>query len=506
MACEAVAMSPSAPSDSTTDQEMSARRAFLELEDWCRTGSALDLPLHDVERQVVEKGREVLRLLLQQNLDARGSGRVGRAIQVEGGEEDGGQPVVLSHVRPGERKQRTTLGAVGVSRISYSFPGEQSVSPLDEELQLPDRIYSYELQRHLVRESVKGPFDEAVDSVREFTGEKVPKRSAEELMEKASVDFEAFYAQRTPPPPSETSQIVVATADCKGIPMIPADRPKDSDTDKPGKKKMAIITGVYTVAPRPRTPEDVLESLYRDPSRPRLVASPDDEPRVRPEHKQLAASLKKGKDKLFAEMAEEVERRDPDKAKIRVALTDGEKALQGRMRKELPGATLVLDLLHGLGYVHGAAKLLHPNDAGRSQEWSKAQTLRILKGQVSQVVRGIRQSVTKRGLTGKVREDLLAASNYLYRNRHFMRYDSYLAQGLPIATGVIEGACKNLVCDRMERSGMSWSAETAEAMVKLRAVYLSGDFDVYWRFHIQQEQQRLHPKGRWMAVHVVEQE
>jgi hypothetical protein len=91
-------------------------------------------------------------------------------------------------------------------------------------------------------------------------------------------------------------------------------------------------------------------------------------------------------------------------------------------------------------------------------------------------------------------------AKYLYRNRHRMRYHHYLEQGWPIASGPVEGACKNLIKDRMERSGMRWTEAMAEAIVKLRALYLSGDFDAYWSFHIQKDQQRLHPPDQWTVV------
>ena len=74
------------------------------------------------------------------------------------------------------------------------------------------------------------------------------------------------------------------------------------------------------------------------------------------------------------------------------------------------------------------------------------------------------------------------------------------ALGLPIASGPVEGACKNLIKDRMERSGMRWTPSMAEAVVQLRALYLSGDFDAYWAFHITQDQTRIHPPGRWAVV------
>lgn len=109
----------------------------------------------------------------------------------------------------------------------------------------------------------------------------------------------------------------------------------------------------------------------------------------------------------------------------------------------------------------------------------------------------MRPIVTKRGLKGQKAKTIAEVSNYLYANRERMRYDVYLGRGWPIATGSVEGACKNLVGDRFERSGMRWTPAMAEAMLKLRAVYLSGDWDAYWRWHIRQDQLRLYRKDTW---------
>lgn len=108
--------------------------------------------------------------------------------------------------------------------------------------------------------------------------------------------------------------------------------------------------------------------------------------------------------------------------------------------------------------------------------------------------------VTKRRLRGARRKTLQSTAAYYYRNRSRMRYAVYLKQGLPIASGSVEGACKNLVKDRMERSGMRWTPEMAEAMLRLRATYLSGDFEEYWDYHIRQEQQRLYPYAHQISV------
>ncbi len=141
---------------------------------------------------------------------------------------------------------------------------------------------------------------------------------------------------------------------------------------------------------------------------------------------------------------------------------------------------------------------LHPEGSPEAIAFVRERARRILHGQVSQVVKGFRSIVTKRKLKGQKAKTLTEVANYLYANRTRMRYDIYLANGWPIASGSVEGACKNLVRDRFERSGMRWTPKMAEAMLKLRAVYLSGDWDVYWQWHIQQDQLRLYHKDTWL--------
>jgi hypothetical protein len=179
-------------------------------------------------------------------------------------------------------------------------------------------------------------------------------------------------------------------------------------------------------------------------------------------------------------------------------LTDGERALQIRVDQKL-NVTLILDLMHALEKLWKATYVFHAEGSLDADLWVLDRALRILLGDVGQVVKGIRQSITKRGLTGPKRKTLNAVANYLYRNRSRMRYDEYLANGWPIASGPVEGACKNLIKDRMERSGMRWTEQMAEAIVQLRAIYLSGDFDRYWQFHIDRDQRRLYPV-EWAVV------
>ena len=472
-----------------------ARQQFFLLEQWLASPQTLQLPLHQVECQQEHKGREVQRLLLQTHIQQRGHGAVGLALRVN----EGVGPVLYPHRRLHTRRLKTIFGSVEITRMSYSRPGAASIHPLDEALQLPARSFSYELQKRLVKAAAQGTFRETRERSAEITGAPVPTRSIEEVIQDAAPDFDACYSERTPEPWTETGSILVAAVDGKGIPMV---KPGGAQRivrltkgQKANRKRMATVAAVFTRAPWIRTPKQVVESLF-DTERIIRTGEP---PAPRPEHKRVWASLTKGKAAVIGEGAAEMLRRHPQGHKIHVALTDGERALQNLVSAKLQ-VTLILDLLHVLEKLWKAAYVFHTEGSPEAEQWVRVRALRILQGSVSQVVKGIRQSVTKLRLGGSKGKTLSSVADYLYRNRTRMCYDEYLAQGLPIASGPVEGACKSLIKDRMERSGMRWTEGMAEAIVKLRAIYLSGDLDPYWSFHIQRDQERLHPARRWSVV------
>ena len=479
-------MAPSSP----------AQHEFASLEAWLSAPPTLQLPLHQIEGQQEQKGRELQRLLLQAHIQQRGLGNVGPALCVY---QEGQQTTLYSRRRLHSRVLKTIFGAIEITRMGYYRPGKESIHPLDEALQLPARSFSYELQKRMARAVAQGPFREAGERIAEITGAPVPVRSLEEVMQEAAQDFDAFYAERTPPPSTTTGSILVAAVDGKGIPITKpkgGQRPvRRTKGQKANRKKMATVATVFTRAPWIRTPQQVVESLFS----PECVSRAAENPPPRPEHKRVWASLTKGKAAVIAEVAAEVLRRDPQGHKTHVALSDGERALQILVTQKLQ-VTLILDLLHVLEKLWKAAYVFHAEGSAEAEQWVRLRAEKMLQGHVSRVVQGIRQTVTKLALRGSKRKALASVANYLYRNRCRLHYDQYLAQGLPIASGPVEGACKNLIKDRMERSGMRWTEAMAESIVKLRAIYLSGDFDQYWPFHIMKDQERLYPAGRWSVV------
>ena len=108
----------------------------------------------------------------------------------------------------------TVFGAVEVMRMGYSRPGQPSIFPLDQALSLPQRSFSYELQRRLVKAAVQNPFLASVETIAELIGVSVSKRSLEQVLPDVAQDFDVFYQQR--PPDTATGSILVAAVDGKG--------------------------------------------------------------------------------------------------------------------------------------------------------------------------------------------------------------------------------------------------------------------------------------------------
>ncbi|MCA1681882.1 MAG: ISKra4 family transposase, partial [Actinobacteria bacterium] len=125
-----------------------------------------------------------------------------------------------------------------------------------------------------------------------------------------------------------------------------------------------------------------------------------------------------------------------------------------------------------------------------AERWVRTQGLRILHGHSDQVAATLRRSAA--GLHPGQRTGAEACARYLTNTGPYLDYPTALAQGWPIATGVIEGACRHLIKDRMDLTGARWSLPGAEAVLKLRALHSNGDFDDYWNYHLTQEKHRIH--------------
>ena len=184
--------------------------------------------------------------------------------------------------------------------------------------------------------------------------------------------------------------------------------------------------------------------------------------------------------------------RDEPHIRARVALTDGAESLQQHMITAFPEHTLILDIIHASEYLWATATGLLGETSPLRTPWVAMKLDLLLTGQVGRLIAQLTAEATSATWTETQRTAIQRTIGYYVRHRAYMQYDRYLAQGWPIGTGVVEGACGHLVKDRMEQAGMRWTQDGAQAILDLRAVRINGDWDAYWQFHRQQQHHRLY--------------
>ncbi len=475
-----------------------ARQEFEHIVRYLDSEEVRSMTHSELERELEKKGRELMRTLLQEHLDARGPGECAQPVR-------GSDGVERPRVRLQERKLETVFGAVSVARAGYGQKGTESLHPLDAELNLSDERYSLELRRRVAEEAAKSSFDETLESIRKTTGGHVPKRQIEELVMRAAQDFDAFYEMRQGQPAvgEQTGSVLVMSVDGKGVVMRTQDLREQtrkaaaarkhkmgtrlSKGEKKNAKRMATVAAVYTITLFVRQPEDLVAESNSARAEP---------PRPRPEQKRLWASLEKTPKEVIEKVFQEARYRDPAHEKNWVALVDGNKTqlriLRRMAREKGLDLTIIVDVIHVIEYLWDAGRAFYPEAGSELESWVRVRLLEILWGKGSFVAGGMRRSATRRSLVSAERKPVDACAHYLLTYAPFLKYNRYLAQGLPIATGVIEGACRHLVKDRMEVTGARWSLTGAEAVLRLRALRSSHDFDEYWTFHEAKEYERNH--------------
>ncbi len=449
----------------------------------------------DVEAIIQEKGQEIIRQLAQGYLSQRSAEEEKKEFVLG---EDG---IRRNYRRTGcTRKIESRFGEVEVSRIGYYGRFAGSVFPLDAELNLPPNKYSHGLQCEIAHLTAVASFDETLEFLERQGGGLLPKRQLQEVSASIVCDFSEFYKQPFERL-SEKNSILVITADGKGVSMHNQDlRPatkKQAEKDqkskksrlqpgeKKGRKRMATVVSVYETSPHHRTPEQLLRIDGEiAPPRPEIT------------NKRVWAEITEDMRNALDQGFQEALRRDPEQKMEWVVLIDGQtdliRQVKAQAKKHNVKITVVQDFIHVVEYIWKAAHALYPDkqEAGKREEWVRERTLEILKGNGKSVASGLRRAATRRGLDTKERIPLDTAANYIKKNQERLRYGDALSKGLPIATGVIEGACRHLVKDRMDLTGARWRLKSADAVLKLRALKASGDLKKYLDFHFWKERSR----------------
>ena len=477
------------------DEFTAAKEQFEKLLGELRSELTRTLEHGDVESLIAREGNELLRCLMQGYLDQRAVAEEALDGVVGADEQE------RRHFRTRSRALLTLFGEVTVRRLGYSGAWLDSVFPLDAALNLPPDTYSLGLRRKVGWDVAKGSFDEAVRAIAEGMGAKVPKRQTEQLSRAVSRDFDACYASQ---PREAATGLLVMSVDGKGVVVrhqdlreatrVAADKSKRkcktrlSRGEKRNRKRMATVAAVYEVAPYPRTAEQIMG----------LDESETIRPKVR--NKRVWASRRQSPAEVIEQLFAEAQRRDPGHERTWLVLVDGQEA----QREEIAAAIarhrkdtgVIQDFVHALEYLWKAAYCFHADGTEAAEAWVLEHTLALLRGKVSDVAAGMRRSATRQGLSQEARAPVDKCADYLLKNKARFDYATALANGWPIATGIIEGACRHLVNDRMDLTGARWRLEGAEAILRLRALRASRDFEDYMAFHRRQERQRNHDSAQ----------
>ncbi len=467
---------------------------------------------HDVEKGIFEQLLKIGAQALKYFFTKQGDGDLGATVIVDSGE-------TYNRLVSRTRQYYSIFGTFNLERAVYgTYEGKKiEFVPLDTRLQLPASAHSYLLQEWSQSIAVEVPFKKTMEilgnifpiSMSVDTLEQINQIVAEhadsyrkELEETISESLENLSKRE-----SETvkDSVLVLSADGKGIPIRHAnDQPRIESQQKnrgpkPDRKRLAVVGSSYLTAPYIRSPEEVLDALFRVDA-----DSTGETVNERPTaiYKSVVANLSREVDgetinatsATFAWLKAQKECFEDYVELPPVFLMDGQPSLWNEAQKQMSGEEYVeiLDLLHAVSYLWDIAHIFYDDKDKEIWAFIKERVLRMLQGDIKSVVSGVRQMATKRKLAANQLRKLESACQYFEKNYHRMKYNEYLSQGLPIASGVIEGACRHFVKDRMERAGMQWTIKGAQAMLDVRAQKLNGNWNEFIKHRIANELAKNH--------------
>ncbi|MFC1833546.1 ISKra4 family transposase [Thermodesulfobacteriota bacterium] len=462
---------------------LEARDEFNGILEFVRT-YAIGCEIHQVEQDIFRRLLLLGRCLLEIVLFSSGTGKEGPVIECPDGS-------IKRYQRKKVRQYLSIFGKLTVRRAYYLGDDGKGICPLDAKLNLPKRLYSYVLQQWMSGQAVETTYESAANWIQRVLGIDLAHRPVERVVLDMTDGAEEFIDSLEAPPPQEEGPILVETMDRKGIPMCKSNPDQVKTPDKPGKKKMALVTATLSVDPYERpSVEEIADRLVNEGAKTPLSKTPR---RPKPHQKRIIASLaQQGSTVMNKAQGSAISRIGPNTS-FKAVVADGEKSLWNFADVLFPGWIQVLDIIHVRDKLWLAAHLYYKKKSPDAREYVRERLVALFTGQVNMIIEDFRISMEDGSLSARKVETLRRkVLGYFINNRDRMKYDKYLAMGLPIGSGVIEGSCKNLINDRMERSGMRWSEEGAEAMIRLRGLFLTDLWEPFWTFRIEREKRLLY--------------
>lgn len=467
-----------------------------------KNGESFDQTERSVWESVLQMGFQAMNLFVS----VQGDGDLGSEVATESEE------TLHRSEKPSLGVIRSIFGEHSFHQYVYSTGKHKAIAlrPISARMSLPAGRWSHFLQEFSQMFCVDHAFRQSAANLGEVLKSRFSVDTIEKINQRLGQSAGEFLDDLPALDPDREAQLLVASADGKGVPLIKKETAKvaafETAKKNPGNRKMATVASVYSVDRHVRTAEDIAAALFRDETVFEEATQPK---RPTPQNKNTTAHFPlttegatgksvttSGLSMAMAWIIGQIALRRRAN-QVLIVLMDGQESLWTCFASHLswsPRTVGVLDILHALAYVWEAAGLFCSDEDAR-KAFTRDRLLRILRGEVRGVVRGLRQMGTRRKLKGDRLKALDRICGYLEKNACRMRYDEYLRRGYPIASGVIEGACRHLVKDRMERSGMRWTLEGARSMLNVRAAFQSDHWRSFLDDHIAKETTKNHPQA-----------
>lgn len=480
-----------------------ATQLAADLESFMQIAAKEEKSLHEVEQKIHQTVLQIGHRAMELFLELQPDGDLGETVVTDNG------TTLHRSASPANRPLQTVFGRFDITGFVYSRGANRKIElrPVDARLQLPESYASYlfeEFSQFFCVEQAYGQSREAIDRV---FRQSVSVETLQRINGRVGLQAEGWLDELSAPDADDEGELLVLTADGKGVPLVSEDArrvPLFDQELRRGNRRMATLACVYSVDRYVRGRNEILAALFRDESdddrgsvtRPKPVARQltarfarervlDDEPEmVSGTTEALVWAWVRASDRLRS-------------GQPLICLCDGQRNLWQTLDVVLDAEVAarkveILDLLHVCEYLWDAAKIFH-HHREHQEAFVRKRMDRLLSGGVAGVIKGLRRMATVHGLRGEKRTTIIRVCGYFENNASRMKYDEYLCEGYPIATGVIEGACRHLVKDRMERSGMRWSLAGAQSMLHVRSVHQSTDCSQFYERRIRSEQKSLYP-------------
>jgi len=396
------------------------------------------------------------------------------------------------------RNYLSLFGLIEFTRPSFHSNQRGMLYVVDECLDMPKELWSYNLQELTSANATQTNFRESVKTLNSLLDLDLTDVGAKRNINYLGVEVENYYEQKPIEKP-EGPICFSASFDGKGVPKIkPLDKTKPKETKRLGKgekrgvKQMATVGVISYFEPKQREVDSIIRGLMeyggKDKESTESLEKPEENDNRWHQDIHRRAFLA-DQDKCIDYGIGRIKSMINHPQSRFVVPIDAGIGLEDKVMKSVKEHGLsdrfdgiILDIIHVSEYVWDSANAVLGEGSKLRADWVKEMLEDLLNSKTKKVISDLIQLRDKGNLTKNKKEKLQKAITYFTNHHHKMDYKTYIEKGYPVSSALVESNCKHLVKDRMELSGMRWSSKGAQNMMDMRAVKLNGDLPDFINF------------------------